>query len=205
MVDMKKLTCSLLLTSTLFLGACASSPPKQQDNACVFLKENKSWYRATRATAKKWGAPIGLQLAIIRQESSFTHDAKPERGRRRMLGLLPGKRPSTAYGYAQALDGTWDEYKRSTGNNGAERDDFDDATDFIGWYVARTGKRTGIGQYNYKAHYLAYHDGAGGYIRGTWKKKKWLIDVANKVHRNADRYEKQVRSCQKDLKRKWFF
>ena len=34
------------------------------------------------------------------------------------------------------------------------------------------GKRTGISQYNYRAHYLAYHDGAGGYIRGTWKKEK---------------------------------
>ena len=107
MISMKKLTCSLFIFSAIALASCASAPPKQQDNACVFLKENKSWYRATRATAKKWGAPIGLQLAIIKQESSFTHDAKPERGKRRMLGLLPGKRPSTAYGYAQALDGTW--------------------------------------------------------------------------------------------------
>ncbi len=205
MISMKRLTLSLVIATGLVLSACSTSPPKQQDNACEFLGENKSWYRATRKAAKKWGAPIGLQLAIIRQESSFDHKAKPERGKRRMLGLLPGKRPSTAYGYAQALDGTWDEYKKSTGNNGAERFDFDDATDFIGWYIAKTGKRTGISQYNYRAHYLAYHDGAGGYLRGTWKKKKWLIDVANKVHRNADRYEKQVQGCKKKLKKRWFF
>lgn len=202
---MNKFSTIAVISIALFSLGCASGPPEQQDNACEFLAENKSWYRALRSSAKKWGAPIGLQLAIIRQESSFDHKAKPERGQRRMLGLLPGKRPSTAYGYAQALDGTWDEYKKSTRNGGAERHDFDDATDFIGWYVANTGKRTGISQYNYRGHYLAYHDGAGGYLRGTWKKKKWLIDVANKVHRNADRYEKQVQGCQKKLKKRWFF
>ncbi|ACT59493.1 conserved hypothetical protein [Hirschia baltica ATCC 49814] len=205
MIFMKRLTLSLALTLSLFVSACASAPPKQQENACKFLKENKAWYRALRSSAKKWGAPIGLQLAIIRQESSFEHKAKPDRGKRRMLGLLPGKRPSSAYGYAQALDGTWNEYKKATGNNGAERYDFDDATDFIGWYVAQTGKRTGISQYNYRGHYLAYHEGAGGYLRGSWKNKNWLINTANRVHSNADRYETQVQGCKKKLQRRWLF
>lgn len=187
------------------LASCATAPPERQENACEFLKENKSWYRAVRSTARKWGAPMGLQLAIIKQESSFRHDAKPARGKRRMLGLLPGERPSSAYGYAQALDNTWDEYKSITGNRGAERDDFDDAADFIGWYIDRTGRMTGIGQHNYRAHYLAYHEGPGGYKRGTYKKKRWLVDTANRVHANADRYEKQIHGCKRQLKRRWLF
>ena len=122
-----------------------------------------------------------------------------------LLGLLPGKRPSSAYGYAQALDQTWDEYRSSTGNNGAERDDFDDAVDFIGWYVNQTGRKTGMKQFDYRGHYLAYHEGPAGYQRGTWRSKRWLIDVANRVHSNADRYEHQIQGCRKQLKKRWLF
>ena len=204
---MKHLTgYSLLLIALLVSTGCASkAPPERQSNACEILQENRSWYSAIRKTAKKWGAPMGLQLAIIKQESSFRHDAKPPRGERRMLGLLPGKRPSTAYGYAQALDITWSDYQRATGNRSANRDDFDDAVDFIGWYIHRTGRKTGIGQFDYRSHYLAYHEGPGGYTRGTWRSKRWLIDTANRVHTNADRYEKQIQGCRKKLKKRWLF
>ncbi len=195
----------LVILACLAAASCATKPPEQHEDACAILKENKDWYRAMRYTARKWGAPMGLQLAIIRQESGFRHDAKPARGERRMLGLLPGKRPSSAYGYAQALDQTWSDYKQSTGNNGAARDDFDDAVDFIGWYIQRTGKMTGVDQFNYRAHYLAYHDGPTGYTQGTWRKKRWLVDVSNRVHSNAQRYEKQIHGCRKDLKRRWMF
>ncbi len=202
---MIRLALTIAICTTLLTSACATRPPEQTDNACKFLGENKAWYRALRSSSKKWGAPIGLQLAIIKQESSFDHNAKPARGKRRLLGILAGKRPSSAYGYAQALDGTWNEYQQNTGNNGAERDDFDDATDFIGWYVSNTGKRTGISQYNYKGHYLAYHEGAGGYLRGSWKSKKWLVEVANRVHSDATKYENQVQGCKNKLKKRWFF
>ena len=202
---MTKLSYALIASCVALVTGCATEPPKQQDNACLMLKENRHWYKAMRKSSKRWGAPIGLQLAIVRQESSFVHDAKPARGDRRMLGLLPGKRPSSAYGYAQALDGTWKEYRVQTGRGGADRDEFDDAVDFIGWYVNRTGRMTGIGQFDYRGHYLAYHEGPNGYRRGTWKNKSWLINVANKVHSNATRYEQQIRSCHSDLKGGFLF
>ena len=152
---MKPLRTLLLSILAALTAACATAPPSQHNDACAILKENRDWYSALRRTAKRWGAPMGLQMAIIRQESGFQHDAKPPRGDRRMLGLLPGKRPSSAYGYAQALDETWDEYRRTSGNGGADRDDFDDAVDFVGWYVNNTGRRAGVGQYAYRDHYLA--------------------------------------------------
>ena len=195
----------LFIAAAFTLHACATSPPRQQENACAILTENRSWYSAVRKSARDWGAPMGLQLAIIKQESSFRHDAKPPRGERRLLGLLPGKRPSTAYGYAQALDTTWDEYRRTTGNRGAERDDFDDAVDFVGWYVNRTGRMTGIGQHDYKGHYLAYHEGPRGYLSGTHRSKRWLIDTAERVAANASRYERQIEGCKGKLRRRWLF
>jgi len=51
-------------------------------------------------------------MAIIRQESSFQADAQPPRSR--ILWIIPGPRPSSAYGYSQALDGTWDWYRQAT-------------------------------------------------------------------------------------------
>ncbi|MEZ5939217.1 MAG: hypothetical protein R3C52_13550 [Hyphomonadaceae bacterium] len=184
-------------------AACASTPqPSNAEiaDACLLLKENRSWYKALRASSKDWGAPMGLQLAIMKQESGFDGKARP--AREGGFLFFPGKRPSTAYGYAQALETTWETYKRDTGNRGADRHSFRDSADFIGWYVANTGKQTGVGQYNYKAHYLAYHEGPGGYSKGTWKKKRWLVQIADSVASDATRYESQIKTC-KGLKPKF--
>ena len=88
---------------------------------------------------------MGFQLAVMKQESAFDARAKAPRGERKWFGLVKGDRLSSAYGYAQALDTTWETYKRETGNGGADRHNFRDAADFIGWYFASTGARTGPG------------------------------------------------------------
>lgn len=177
-------------------AACSTTPqPEAAEiaDACRLLDENRSWHRALRASAKEWGAPMGFQLAVVRQESAFDAKARPEREG----GFLffPGKRPSSARGYSQALDPTWEEYKQKTGNSGASRSSFRDSVDFIGWYFSNTGQRTGLGQYDYKAHYLAYHEGAGGYLRGTWRGKDWLVRAADRVASSAAKYETQIGDC----------
>ena len=58
-------------------------------------------------------------MAIIRQESSFDPNAAPERNK--LLGFIPWKRPSSAKGYAQAVEGTWEEYKKETNNRRAKK------------------------------------------------------------------------------------
>lgn len=187
------------------LASCATTPQPSADeiaDACQLLKENSSWHHALRDSAKEWGAPMGYQLAVMKQESSFDSRAKAPRGERKFFGLLQGDRLSSAHGYAQALDTTWDNYKRETGNGGADRHNFRDSADFIGWYFNSTGKRTGLGQYDYKAHYIAYHEGASGYLQGTWKKKTWLVQTANTVATQAARYESQISGC-KALKPKF--
>jgi hypothetical protein len=185
------------IAATVVVAAgCASAPkPSGEEvaDACLLLKENRNWYKAMRASEKEWGAPIGYQLAVVRQESSFDRKARPEREG----GFLffPGKRPSTAYGYAQALETTWEVYKRDTGNRGADRHSFRDSADFIGWYFDKTRDMTGLGRQDFKGHYLAYHEGQNGYLRGGWKKKKWLVQAADRVAANARTYERQIDDC----------
>lgn len=196
---------SLAIVLSLAAAGCATAPqpPAEQiADACKMLKENKSWYNALRNSAKEWGAPMGYQLAVIRQESSFNAKAKAPYGDRKWFGLIQGDRLSSAYGYAQALDITWDTYKKETGRGGADRHNFNDSADFIGWYFSSAGKRAKLGQYDYKAHYLAYHEGATGYMQGTWRNKKWLVDTASKVSTQAARYETQISNC-KALKPKF--
>ena len=82
--------------------------------------------------------PVPVLMATLRKEFGFQHNAKPPRTW--LLGFIPWKRVSTAYGYSQALDATWAQYQRETGNESADRTDFADAVDFVGWYDAKTAK-----------------------------------------------------------------
>ncbi len=137
--------------------------------------------------------PVALQMAFMKQESGFDADAQPPR--RKFLGLIPTTRPSSAYGYSQALDSTWEGYMRDTGNDGADRDDFEDAIDFIGWYCTVSHKKLGIAKNDAYNQYLAYHEGQGGYSRRTYERKDWLLKVARKVEAQTQRYNEQLARC----------
>lgn len=196
----------LLITSILVSAtvACTTSPPSDVNNLCNIFEEKDGWYSDAADAREEWGSPISVMMAMMHQESKFRAKAKPPR--KKIFGFIPGPRPSNAYGYSQALDSTWDGYKRSAGRYGADRDDFADAIDFIGWYNHQSYKRNGIAKTDAYRLYLAYHEGNGGYGRGTYRKKQWLIDVAHKVGRKAATYKKQLLACEKDLKDDgWFF
>lgn len=204
---MRRLAIAILMTlasGALFLTSCQSAPPsaREQANLCDIFDDRKNWYRSAAEAERAWGTPIALQMAIMQAESSFDSDARPPR-QRMFFGLIPGGRPSSAYGYAQAVDGTWESYKRASGNNGAERDDFDDAVDFIAWYANEFRRQAGISFSKGGAHYLAYHEGWNGYQRGTWRTKDWLVAKASRVGDTANRYARQLERCEGKLKRDW--
>ncbi len=203
------LKCSLVFSLILItlLTACATSQPSalEQSDVCDIFDNRKNWYRATAKTEKEWGTPIAVQMAIIKAESNFRRDARPARGKRRNLGLTRGKRPSTARGFAQALNSTWDEYKLKTRNPNASRENFMDASDFVGWYTAQSSRIAGIRLGDARAQYLAYHEGAGGFSRGTWRSKQWLINVADRVARDAATFDRQLDGCKGRLKRRGLF
>jgi hypothetical protein len=191
----------VLSVAVVLLSACATTPPSDIQDGCAIFKEKDGWYADARASYKKWGVPVHVQLAIIYQESRFRHAAKAPRDT--LLWIIPWGRVSSAYGYAQAKDSTWDWYIRKTGNRGADRDDFADAVDFIGWYGNLSYRLLGISRWDAYHQYLAYHEGHGGYRRKTYLKKPWLLKVARKVDARAHRYAAQLKRCEGELDSGW--
>ena len=186
-----------MLCMTFLIGSCgilsSGSTPRNLDDACSILQQRPHFYRAFKSTEKRWGVPVNVQMAIIHQESRFRSNAKTPM--RYFLGIIPRGRQSSAYGYAQALDGTWNEYKQSTGRVVVRRSNISDATDFMGWYMTETKRRNRISLSNAKNQYLAYHEGQTGYARGSYRKKSWLLKVANKVDRRSSMYRRQLKGC----------
>lgn len=181
----------------LLLAACGGSSlsPSKLDNACSIAAAKPSYMRAFERTEKNWGVPVHVQMATIYQESKFDKTARPPHNY--ALGVIPMGRQSSAYGYAQALDGTWDDYRKSTGKRGARRTNIKDATDFMGWYMTKTRSRNGIPLSDARNQYLAYHEGHAGYARGSHNNKAWLLRVADRVDRRSDLYRSQLASCGK--------
>jgi hypothetical protein len=185
-----------LLASILFVAACGGveKPPSTILDACRMKTERPHWFKAMKRTEQKWGVPVSVQLATISRESSFVGDARPTRKEKGLFFTREVPR-SSAYGYAQAIDGTWDWYIKETGERGADRDDFADASDFIGWYMNTNQQMNGVSTRDAYNQYLAYHEGKAGFARGSYHKKPWLPPVARDVQAWALRYEQQLASC----------
>lgn len=173
--------------------ACATAPPKNQDNVCQIFHEKQDWFSAARSAQQRWGTPIAIQMAFIYQESRFVSDAQPPRPS--LLGFIPWFRNSSAYGYSQAQDGSWADYQRQTGEFWADREDFADSCDFVAWYCSVSQRKLGLQLDDAYQQYLAYHEGQGGFKRGTYRNKQWLMKIAQKVEQRARRYAQQLNTC----------
>ncbi|SDB13831.1 hypothetical protein SAMN02927930_00560 [Pseudidiomarina indica] len=190
-------------TLTFSIAGCATAPPKEPENLCRIFEEKRDWYKAAAKMEKKWGVPIQVPMAIMYQESSFKHNAKPPRDY--ILWVIPWGRVSSAYGYSQAKTGTWDDYVKETGNSWSSRDNFNDAMDFMGWYISKSHRINGVSKWDAYAQYLNYHEGWGGYKRQTYRQKQWLMRTAERVQERAGRYGAQLRQCEEDLQRGWLW
>jgi hypothetical protein len=179
-----------------FLASCGGgnfSAPRNLDDACALARERPSYFRAMERTEDRWDVPVPVQMAMIHQESKFIGNAQTPH--RFALGIIPMGRMSSAYGYSQALDGTWEEYQQEQGGRRAQRDDIEDATDFMGWYMHETAMRLGIPKADAEAQYLAYHEGRTGYANESYLGKPWLVEVAAKVEARAAMYDSQLQAC----------
>jgi hypothetical protein len=196
------MTGALMTLACAGLSACASSPPENVEDICAIFEEKGRWYKAAKKSEKRWGTPIHVQLAIIHQESTFKFDARPPRDK--LLGFIPWTRPSDAYGYAQALENTWDWYREDTGRRGADRDNFDDAIDFVGWYTHQSQQIAGISKWDPYNQYLAYHEGQGGWMKKSYRYKTDLKRIAGRVDHRAKEWGAQLRRCEGDLDDGWW-
>jgi hypothetical protein len=196
----------LPVLSVLLLSACATSPPRNTSDICRIFSEKKSWYKKATKASKRWGSSIPIMMAVMHQESRFKAKARPPRTT--ILWVFPGPRKSNSYGYSQAKKSTWSWYQKNANRGGADRDDFGDAIDFIGWYNSVTNKMNGVPLSDTYNLYLAYHEGHGGHARGTYNKKAWLRSVARKVSNRAVTYQQQLQGCESRLKKSssfWLF
>ena len=192
----KKLNFFLILL-IFFISAC-SSIPKNTSDSCSIFDERYLWYKHVKKTEKKWGTPIHIQLAIIKMESDFDWLAKP--ARKKIFKIIPFKRPSSSFGYSQAVKGTWEQYKNETGNTLATRTRFKDSVDFIGWYTNKTESILKISKNDAFKQYLAYHEGWGNYK--NYKNNKKVIKLAKKVEKQSNIYKKQLFNCRNLLNKK---
>jgi len=192
--DSNMLKALMVLYITTLIVGCTELPPKNSDNICITFREKDNWYPEAVKAELKWGIPVPVMMAIMHQESHFVADAKPPRTW--LLGIIPWTRPSSAYGYAQVVDDTWDDYLDDAGSWFADRDDFADATDFIGWYCANTASKLGIAKSDVKNLYLVYHEGPDGYKRKSYLKNTELTQTANSVSKRAKLFTKQLSNCQ---------
>ena len=183
-----------LILALIFLSSC-TSVPKNTKNSCLIFSEKYLWYKHVKKVEQKWGTPIYIQLAIIKMESNFDWLAKP--ARKKIFKIIPYKRPSSSFGYSQAVKGTWEQYKKETGNNFATRARFKDSVDFIGWYTNKSESILKISKNDPFKQYLAYHEGWGNYKH--YKKNKKVIGLAKKVEKQSDIYKKQLLNCRKSL------
>ena len=191
---MKIFKISFLLIFLFLISAC-SSIPSNTSNSCKIFDERYLWYKHAKKSEQKWGTPIYLQLAIIKMESGFDWLAKPPR--QKLFKIVPYKRPSSSFGYSQAVKGTWRQYKNETGNKFASRTRFKDSVDFIGWYTTKSEKILKVSKQDAFKQYIAYHEGWGNYK--NYKSNKKVINLAKKVEKQSNIYKKQLIDCKNTL------
>ena len=187
----------LIIIIFFFLSAC-SSVPRNTKNSCEIFKERYLWYKHSKAAYKKWGVPIHLQLAFIKKESDFNWLAKPPR--KKIFKVVPFKRPSSSFGYSQAVKGTWQQYENETGRKLATRMRYKDSVDFIGWYITKSSKILKIPKTDPYRQYLAYYLGWKDYKNSKDNKK--AIIYARSVRETSSKYRKQLTICKKNLNKK---
>ena len=197
MKKQKQILNSFFVILFLLTSAC-SSIPKNTANSCSIFSEKYFWYKHVKKTEKKWGTPVHLQLAFIKMESDFDWLAKPQR--LKLFKVIPYKRPSSSFGYSQAVKGTWEQYKKENNKPLATRARFKDSVDFIGWYTNKSESILKISKKDAFKQYLAYHEGWGNFK--NYEKNKKVIQLARKVKKQSDIYRKQLSKCKNSLNKK---
>ena len=183
----------------LFITSC-SSIPKNTSNVCKLFGERYLWYKHVKNSSETYGAPIHIILAFVKKESGFNRWAKPKRTK--LFKVVPYKRPSSSFGYSQAVKKTWELYKKETNSPLALRTRFKDSVFFISWYISKTNKINKIPLNDAYRQYLNYYLGWGNYSKKIYKTDKNAIIYAKSVEKQSKIYKSQLRECQKSLDRK---
>ena len=184
----------------LLITSC-SSIPKHSANACKLFGEKYLWYKHVKKSSETYGAPVHIILAFVKKESGFNRWAKPKRTK--LFKIVPYKRPSSSFGYSQAVNKTWELYKTETDNPLALRTRFKDSVMFIGWYMDKTKKINNIPLNDSYRQYLNYYLGWGNYKKEVYKTDKKAVIFAKNVQKQSKIYKSQLLECEKNLNNKY--
>ena len=199
-VQKKILNRNLIYFIIFFFVVSCSSVPKYSENACKIFDEKYLWYKHSKKSSEKWGVPIEIILAVIHKESGFVRFARPKRTK--LFKIIPYRRPSSSFGFSQAVDKTWELYKTENEKPIALRISFKSSVDFVGWYFWKTNKINKISLNNAYSLYLNYYLGWGNYAKKTYKTDRKAIIFAKSVETQSKIYKNQLRECQKSLDKK---
>jgi hypothetical protein len=187
----QKYTCCWFIIN-LLIPSCTTleNPPNNTNSLCAIFAEKPAWRTAALAASKRWDVPISVLLAFMYYESGFQADAKPITSH----GIFWDSTASSAFGYSQALDGTWKDYQKKTGSS-ANRTDFSASVDFMAWYLHTIAFKLNISLFDAYHLYLAYHQGPANFIKQTYANKSWLKDYATKVQNKVIAYLLETPNC----------
>ena len=197
----------MILNKNLFfififlLAASCSSVPKYPQDACKIFGEKYFYLKYSRASSKKWGAPISSILAVINKESGFRRFAKPKRTK--LFKIIPYRRPSSRLGFSQAVDKTWELYKKENNKPAALRISFKNSSDFIGWYFWKTNKINKVSFDDTHNMYLNYYLGWAAYKKKAYQSNKKAIIFAKSVEKQAKIYRSQLKKCKSVLNKNY--
>ena len=197
----KILNRNLIYLVVFFFIISCSSVPKYPQNACKIFSEKYLYLKYSRAASKKWGVPISSILAVINKESGFRRFAKPKRTK--LFKIIPYRRPSSSLGFSQAVDKTWDLYKKENNKLSALRISYKSSSDFIGWYFWKTNKINKIAFTDTRNMYLNYYLGWAGYKNKAYQTDKRAIIFAQSVEKQAKTYKKQLQECKSVLNKSY--
>lgn len=200
---MKKKPCAIfrryLIPLIVALSGCTTVPhsaeqprtekqPRDIENLCSIFAEKEHWVGAARTSHEKWNLPVELMMAIIRHESAFIANSRPRNNKGELL--------SSAYGYAQALDGTWSQFKNETARRSDKRTDFADAVYFVGWYSNKAmDTHPGLSPYDVIGLYVLYHNGWSSLQQEKEPPSAELLRLATKVYKTTLNYHQQLKQC----------
>ena len=183
-----------------FLASC-SSVPKYPQNACKIFSEKYFYLKYTRAASEKWKVPISSILAVIKKESSFRRFAKPKRTK--IFKIIPYRRPSSSLGFSQAVNKTWELYKKENNKPVALRISYKTSSDFVGWYFWKTNKINKVSLNDTRNLYLNYYLGWTAYKNKAYRTNKKAIILAKNVEKQAKIYKNQLAECKSVLKKNY--
>lgn len=197
--ERRRLLLVLLVAAVLYPWTSGEPLPVHRQDLCALFAEKPTWHAAMGASSERWRVPIAVQMAIMQRESGFHSKARPPR--KKIFGLGIGPRASSAYGYGQVLDATWQDFRQRPGRRNARRDRFSDVAHFMGWYLQHLHRTTGIAKDDAFNLYLAYHEGPKGFLQARHRDKPWLLRAARQVAEQSARFAAQLTSCDGKLAR----